>query len=91
MSTEEVKNANPKVELTTEDHLNNLKKMNNFRLRVLRAQIEFDFIEGRPQKNGRRLRPTARNNNRVFLDALDIMEGNKAFRSINEYEKRSVA
>lgn len=81
----------PKVELTPEDHLKNLKKMNEFRLQVLRAQVEFDFVEGRPQKSGRRIKPSVRNNNRVMFDALDIMQGKKAFRSVDEYEKRSVA
>ncbi len=75
----------------TEEQLKNLEKMNEFRLKVLRSQVEFDLIYGRPRRDGTRIPPSVRNNNRVLLDALDILQNEKPSRATNEYEKRSVS
>lgn len=75
----------------TEEQLSNLEKMNDFRLKVLRSQVEFDLIYGRPRRDGTRIPPSVRNNNRVLLDALDILQSETPNRATNEYEKRSVA
>ena len=74
-------------------NLEQLSTISRFRLQMLAAQVQMDFKEGRPMKNGKRDKPSVRSNNRILFNALNKILPDAGFSGAdlqNDEEKRAV-